>query len=116
MESKITTQTRMSNGEMGFVFYLEGGIDGLHTKIEADDEIVEVQAQAHTVADGHILQQAPHRTLRLALSNSSAQIGGAVGLSFLSKQSLDQGLLACGFSELNELLCHCSSGILRQWG
>lgn len=71
-----------------------------------------LQAPHGAVAD---LQSHGYRALRLALSNSSARIGGAMGLSCLSKQSLDQGLLACGFSELNELLCHCSSGILRQW-
>ena len=46
------------------VVSLEGGIDGFHTQVEANDEIVEVQAQSQTVTDSQIFQDA----LKLKLS------------------------------------------------
>ena len=44
VEGKVAFEAGMKKGEMLLVVSLEGGIDGFHTQVEADDEIVEVQA------------------------------------------------------------------------
>ena len=49
------------------VFRLIGWINGLHTKVKSYDEIVEVQAQAKTVAGSHIIQYAREFELSLGL-------------------------------------------------
>ena len=64
VEGEVAAKAGMDDGEMLIIVGFEGGIDGLHTKIETDDEIVEVQAQTQAVTDSQILQDA----LQLELS------------------------------------------------
>ena len=58
MEGKVALETGMDNGKMFVVINLEGRIDSLHAEVEADDEIVEVEAETHAITDSHVFQDA----------------------------------------------------------
>ena len=56
MKGKVATELWMEDGEMLAAVAVDG-IDGLHTHVEAEDEIVEIEAEAQAVADGHLLPE-----------------------------------------------------------
>ena len=49
VKSKVSTKHRMDDGEMLLLRFVSG-VHSLHTHIETDDEIVEVQAYAQSIA------------------------------------------------------------------
>ena len=55
MECQIPTEIRVNQRIMGLFFRLIGRIDGLHTEVEAQDEIVEVQTETKSITDGQVL-------------------------------------------------------------
>ena len=63
MESKIPTEVWVYQGVMGFFFRLISWINSLHTKVKAQNEIVEIQAQPKTITHGEISYQPPPREL-----------------------------------------------------
>ena len=54
MELEVAAEAGMQDGIM-LVGVAVGGIDGLHTHVETQDEVVEVEAQAQTVGHGQLL-------------------------------------------------------------
>ena len=54
MELEIATETRIDEGVV-LVGVAIGGVDSLHTHVETQDEIVEVQAQTQSVGHGDLL-------------------------------------------------------------
>ena len=57
VERQIAPEVRMNQRIVRLVLRLVGRIDGLHTQIKAQDEIVEVQSYTHAVAHGQIVEQ-----------------------------------------------------------
>ena len=56
MEGKVSAQAWMDNGIV-CLFLFVGRVDCFHTQVETQDEIVEVQSNAHTVAHSQIVEQ-----------------------------------------------------------
>lgn len=46
MESVVTTESWVKNWEMLLIFCFKGWINGFHSEVKTDDEIVEVQSEA----------------------------------------------------------------------
>lgn len=57
MESGIAPKTGMDEGEIARGGGLVGGIDGLHTEVEAENEIIEVEPKANAIAKGYLLPE-----------------------------------------------------------
>ena len=53
MEGEIAFEAWIGNGIVPAVVFV-GGMDGFHTAVEPQDEIVEIQAQAQSVGDGYL--------------------------------------------------------------
>jgi hypothetical protein len=56
MEGEISAQSRMYNGIV-CLFLIKGWIDGFHAEIEAQNKVIEVQSQSHTVAYSEVIEQ-----------------------------------------------------------
>ena len=54
MEGEITAEIGMGDGVM-LAAVLVGGIDGFHAHIKAQDEIVEIEADAQAIRHGYLL-------------------------------------------------------------
>ena len=56
MEGEIAAELRVNDGEMLLLGGI-GGVDSLHTHVEANNEIVEVQTDAQTIADSQLVPE-----------------------------------------------------------
>ena len=54
MEGEIAAELRVNDGEMLLLGGI-GGVDSLHTHVEANNEIVKVQTDAQTIADSQLV-------------------------------------------------------------
>ena len=87
MEGQVPAQAGMDDGIM-CLFLFKGGINGLHTQVEAQDEVVEVQAQTHAVANGDVIKQTRELELTARLVLIVAQGPDVTGIQEHSPREL----------------------------
>ena len=68
MKSVVAAEAWMEYGVMLVVVLFVGGVDGLHAEVEAENEVVEVEAQAQTIADGQLTRKVAESELPARLN------------------------------------------------
>ena len=66
MEGEVARELGINDGIMLFLVVIHG-VDGLHTHVETNDEIVEVQSQSQTIAYSYLLPEVIEMELSLGL-------------------------------------------------
>ena len=73
MEGEVATDSGVDDGIVGGTLVLIGGIDCLHTEIEAKDEEVEIETKTQSIGHRHLLEDIGEAELSAGLVGIVAQ-------------------------------------------